>query len=316
MDNMPTKADYLKTGNNPEELLKIYMDWYDGSIRGMDAEIGRLLEALREMGLEQDTLFVWAADHGEEFWEHGRLFHGHSVYGELNQIPVVFHWPSSPEIRKGAMVEQQIQNIDIMPTILALSGINGPTNMQGRSLVPLLNGSGTATWKEEPAITQAMVGNLDGGGGGGGRENNREKAHFGIIDHGWKLIRKETDPEVQELYEHPADYLNLTNVIKADVSAPRVAALAKTFDAWKARAKAAQLPSDETMTQQLSSEELRRLRALGYVGGGTTPKPATNAPPTNAPAATRTNLPVNNASNTFSRTNITGAASDRDDERR
>ena len=73
MANMPNKEDYVKTGNDPDELLKIYTDWYDGSIRGMDAEIGRLLEALREMGLDQDTLMVWAADHGEEFWEHGRL---------------------------------------------------------------------------------------------------------------------------------------------------------------------------------------------------------------------------------------------------
>ena len=49
-----------------------------------------------------------------------------------------------------------------------------------------------------------------------------------------------------------------------------------TLEAWKARAQAAQLPSDETTTSQLSSEELRRLRALGYVGGGSSAKPATN----------------------------------------
>jgi arylsulfatase A-like enzyme len=311
MDNMPTKADYLKTGNNPEELLKIYIDWYDGSIRGADSEIGRLLEALREMGLDQDTLMVWAADHGEEFWEHGRLFHGHSVYGELNQVPMVFHWPNSPEVRKGAMVDQQVQNLDIMPTILALAGIQGPTNMQGRSLVPLLNGSGTATWQEEPAITQAMVSPRDGGPPGGGRTNDVEQPHFGIIDHGWKLIRKEVDPDVEELYEHPSDYLNLTNVIKAEASVGHVKALAQTLDTWKTRARAAQLPNDETMTQQLSSEELRRLRALGYVGGGTTPKPATNAPSpsTNAPGGKiGTNATVNNVSNIVTKT--TGAAPD------
>jgi hypothetical protein len=69
--------------------------------------------------------------------------------------------------------------------------------------------------------------------------------------------------------------------------------------AWKARAQAAQLPNDETMTSQLSSEELRRLRALGYVGGGTTAKPATNkvANPNPTPAGatnaiTNTNAPA------------------------
>lgn len=273
---LPQKKDYLKTGNDPEELLKIYTDWYDGSIRGVDAEIGRLLEALREMGLDQDTLMVWGTDHGEEFWEHGRLFHGHSVYGELNQVPLVFHWPNSPEVRKGAMIDKQVQNIDIMPTILALAGIQGPTNMQGRSLVSLLNGSGAATWEEHPAFTQAMVGGEPGAGGPPGR--GTEKPHFGIIDRSWKLVRKEVDPEAQEeLYEHPLDSLNLTNVIKSDGPSARVRALTETLEAWKSKARAAQLPSDETMTQQLSSEELRRLRALGYLGGGSPTRPATNA---------------------------------------
>jgi arylsulfatase A-like enzyme len=284
---LPEKSGYAKTGHDPDELLKIYVDWYDGSIRGMDAEIGRLLEAMRDLGLDQDTLMVWVADHGEEFWEHGKLFHGQSVYGELNQVPMVYRWPSNPELKKGAMIDHQVQNIDLMPTVLELAGIQGPSSMQGRSLVPLLNGSGIATWQDEPAITETVV-DSDQPGGPGGPDAKKAKPHFGIIDHGWKLVRKEVDPEAQqELYEHPADNLNLTNVIKSDPSAGRVRSLNDLLGAWKVKAKAAQLPSDDTMAQQLSSEELRRLRALGYIGGGTSPKPATNTVAnTNAPAAT------------------------------
>lgn len=294
---LPHKDEYVKkTGNDPDELLKIYKDWYDGSIRGMDAEIGRLLEALREMGLDQDTLMVWAADHGEEFWEHNQLFHGQSVYGELNQVPLVFRWPASPEVKKGVMIDQQVQNLDIMPTILALAGISGPTNMQGRSLVPLLNGRGVDTWQEQPAITQTMV---DADPPPGGASSNKvQKPHFGIIDRQWKLVRKEVDPEtLRELYAHPVDSLNLTNVIKSEGPSARVKPLEETLEAWKARARAAQLPSDDTMTQQLSSEELRRLRALGYVGGGTTTtKPAAGAASsvTNTAGATN-NLRTTNA---------------------
>ncbi|HXG47564.1 MAG TPA: sulfatase, partial [Methylomirabilota bacterium] len=281
MDSLPNKEEYLKTGNSPDELLKIYIDWYDGSIRGVDAEIGRLLEALREMGLDRDTLMVWGTDHGEEFWEHGKLFHGHSVYGELNQVPLVFRWPNSPDIRKGVMVDALVENIDIMPTILSLAGLTGPTNMQGRSLVPLLNGSGIATWQERPAFTHAMVRDDPPPGApqdGPGR-NTPERAHLGVIDRGWKLVRKETEPEAtEELFEHPADPLDLTNVITAATAPAHVKALNETLVGWKTRAHAAQLPNDDTMTQQLSSEELRRLRALGYVGGGTPPPPRTNAP--------------------------------------
>ena len=286
---MPHKDDYVaKTGHDPAELLKIYTDWYDGSIRGMDAEIGRLLEALREMGLDQDTLVVWAADHGEEFWEHNELFHGHSVYGELNQVPMVYRWPNSPDIKKGAMIDHQIQNIDIMPTILELAGIKGPTNMQGRSLVTLLNGSGVATWQEQPAITQTMVETAPPPGSAS--TNKVPKPHFGIIDRGWKLVRKEVDPEArQELYEHPVDHLNLTNVIKSGGPASQLGALTNTLEAWKVRARAAQLPNDETMTQQMSSEELRRLRALGYVGGAPARPPTTNAVPGTNAANANTN---------------------------
>jgi arylsulfatase A-like enzyme len=272
---LPEKDAYVKTGNDPDELLKIYQDWYDGSIRAMDAEIGRLLEAMREMGLDRDTLVVWGADHGEEFWEHNQLFHGQSVYGELNQVPLVFRWPNSPEIKKGIMLDQQVQNLDIMPTILELAGIQGPTNMQGRSLLPLLNGRGVATWQEQPAITQTLVDTAPPPGSAS--TNKVPKPHIGIIERGWKLVRKEVDPEaVEELYEHPIDPLNLTNVIKSNSPSARVKPLEEALESWKTRAKAAQLPSDETMTQELSSEELRRLRALGYVGGGTTPKPATD----------------------------------------
>jgi hypothetical protein len=90
-------------------------------------------------------------------------------------------------------------------------------------------------------------------------------------------VRKEIDPEAQqELYEHPVDSLNLTNVIKSERSASHVPTLDETLAAWKAKARAAELPSDETMTQQLSSDELRRLRALGYVGGGAPTRPSTN----------------------------------------
>ena len=295
---LPHKDEYVaKTGHDPDELLKIYKDWYDGSIRGMDAEMGRLLEALREMGLDQDTLMVWAADHGEEFWEHNQLFHGQSVYGELNQVPLVYRWPNSPEIKKGVMIDHQVQNIDIMPTILELAGIKGPTNMQGRSLVTLLNGSGVATWQEQPAITQTLVDTAPPPGSAS--TNKVPKPHFGIIDRGWKLVRKEVDPEAQqELYEHPVDNLNLTNVIKSSGPVSHVGALTNTLEAWKARARAAQLPSDETMTTQLSSEELRRLRALGYVGGGAPARPATNnAANANTNATTNTNAPAGAGAN-------------------
>ena len=84
---MPTRAEIEKAGVDPEQYVRYDEGWYDGTIRGMDAEIGRLLERIRQIGLEGKVQIAFIADHGEEFVEHGRMFHGQSVYGELADAP-------------------------------------------------------------------------------------------------------------------------------------------------------------------------------------------------------------------------------------
>src|SRR4029453_2261175 len=123
-------------GYDPDAYVGFDRDWYDGSIRAMDAEIGRLLEKIRSSDLSGRTLVVFTGDHGEEFLEHGRTFHGQSVYGELANVPLVFWAPGLlPEGKDaGATVERG----DVMPTLLDLCGLPVPKEAQGRSLRPLL----------------------------------------------------------------------------------------------------------------------------------------------------------------------------------
>jgi arylsulfatase A-like enzyme len=61
----------------------------------MDDEIARLLERLRGLGLEQRSVIAFYADHGEEFHEHGRMWHGQSVYGELLRVPLILWAPAA-----------------------------------------------------------------------------------------------------------------------------------------------------------------------------------------------------------------------------
>jgi arylsulfatase A-like enzyme len=268
---LPFKKDYVeKTGNDPNELLRIYTDWYDGSIRGMDAEIGRLLEALRAMGIDEDTLIVFASDHGEELWDHGRFFHGQSVYSELSRVPLVFRWPNHSAWKKGTMVDQVVENVDIMPTLLELSGIPGPSRMQGRSLVSLLDGSGQATWKERLVVTQTLIDKSDRGGEQGN--------HFGFFENRLKVVRKELEPGVvEELYDRATDPLDSVNLIDQEGQRKRADAMTETFAEWRKRMEAAKLPGDEEMAKDLNSDQLKRLQALGYVGGGVQAK--SNAAP-------------------------------------
>ena len=91
---MATREELSKAGLDPDGFLRYSKDWYDGSIRGMDREIGAARRApARSCGLRDRTLIAFYADHGEEFHEHGRMFHGQSVYGEMIRVPLIFWGP-------------------------------------------------------------------------------------------------------------------------------------------------------------------------------------------------------------------------------
>jgi len=88
---LPTKAELQEVGIDWREFVDPELDWYDGSIRAMDVDIGRLIETLQNADLESRTLLAFASDHGEEFREHGNAWHGLSAYGESSNVPL-FLW--------------------------------------------------------------------------------------------------------------------------------------------------------------------------------------------------------------------------------
>ena len=116
---MPTRDELKRAGFDPDALVNHDQDWYDGSIRGMDVEIARLVERLRDLGLDDRTLIVFLSDHGEEFLDHGRMFHGQTVYGELTQTPREI---DGPYFRLGAPERWDLVESDYQGDILWLSG--------------------------------------------------------------------------------------------------------------------------------------------------------------------------------------------------
>ena len=89
VQGMPTREEMEQAGIDIEPYLAHEHDWYDGAIRGLDAEIGRVMEKLGQLGLEKKTLVAFISDHGEEFLEHGRHWHGNTVYGEMTNVPLI-----------------------------------------------------------------------------------------------------------------------------------------------------------------------------------------------------------------------------------
>ena len=124
------------TARDRERVIALY----DGDISYSDQQFGQLLELLKKTGHDGDTMIVFASDHGEEFWDHGRVGHGQSLRQELVHIPMWIYYP--PLFPAGKVVEEGTELVDLLPTITDALGVPTPKDVQGESLLPLAQGQG------------------------------------------------------------------------------------------------------------------------------------------------------------------------------
>jgi len=98
---------------------------YDAEVRYVDDCVGRVLNKLESLGIDDDTLIVFASDHGEEFWEHGGFEHGHSLYNEVIHVPLIVKSAKSARAQTTApaRIQQPVTTTAIAPTILAALSI-------------------------------------------------------------------------------------------------------------------------------------------------------------------------------------------------
>ncbi len=111
---------------------------YKNEITYNDHIFGKLREVFEEEGLWEDTMVVVTADHGEEFWEHGSVGHGHNVHQEMVHVPLIFHYPGG--LPEGRVVRSGGEVVDVLPTLLEVLGLDRPDNRQGMSLLPSIFG--------------------------------------------------------------------------------------------------------------------------------------------------------------------------------
>ena len=111
---------------------------YDGEITYHDAHFGAMMEALERRGLADETIVVFTADHGEEFFDHDSVGHGHSVYEELINVPLIVRIPG---ITDGALrIDDSVGLVDVLPTIYDAMGRPIPQDLSGESFLPLMLG--------------------------------------------------------------------------------------------------------------------------------------------------------------------------------
>ncbi len=262
---MATREEMVAAGVDPAAYIAYDKDLYDSSIRGMDAELARLMERLRTAGVDQNTAIVFLSDHGEEFHEHGRMWHGQSAYGEMVRVPLVVRWPGQVAARR---IDEAVQLIDVMPTLLDLSKLAHPEGLQGQSLLPMLQpsanaGPGTVSAADTPSRRRPVIIEKRPEGS---PEFPGAMESTAIVDGQWKLIHNTIRPPDRaefELFDVARDPLDQTNL--ADAHPDVVKRLAKTLDGFRGMAKAARLKPDSEATGNMTPEQLQRLRSLGYI---------------------------------------------------
>ena len=111
---------------------------YYAMVELIDDQFGRILDALEETGQRENTLIVFTSDHGEMLGDHGLIQKGCRFYEGLVRVPLVFSWPALAE--KGLAAPGLVELTDIAPTLLAAAGLPVPSEMHGRSLLPVLTG--------------------------------------------------------------------------------------------------------------------------------------------------------------------------------
>jgi arylsulfatase A-like enzyme len=111
---------------------------YDGDVSYNDAQLGKLLEELARAGHGDDTMLIVTSDHGEEFWERGKIGHGQSLKDELVWVPLLVHYPPLFPAR----VVDGADMLDVVPTVLDALGVKAPADWQGESLLPVAQGDG------------------------------------------------------------------------------------------------------------------------------------------------------------------------------
>ncbi len=122
-----------------------YLKNYLRCVRGVDESVGRILDWLEANGLAENTVVVYSSDQGFYLGDHG-WYDKRWMYEESLAMPLIVRWPG--RAAAGAVDDHLVQNLDYAPTFLELAGVPVPEDVQGRSLVPLLEGRAPDDWRD------------------------------------------------------------------------------------------------------------------------------------------------------------------------
>jgi arylsulfatase len=228
----PAERDHDTVASHvPEgyDALAVKANYY-AMIQHLDAAFGRIMQALRDSGQIENTIVLFHSDHGEMLGDHGLVLKGCRFFEGLVRVPMI--WSLPDRFRPGVVSEALVELVDIAPTLLEAAGLAVPEPMQGRSLLPILEGRADPH-RHKPHVVAEFKDAIAGGGG--------DHSHGSMVFDGrWKSVVYHGHP-VGEIFDHAADPGEFDNLwadvpLRAERLKAHLDAMAATVSAGPPRA--------------------------------------------------------------------------------
>lgn len=160
---------------------------YDEKIYQLDQNLAKLFELINKPELAKKTILIITADHGEEFMEHGNLYHGRNLYRTSTAVPLIMYLPGI----KPKEITQLVQGIDIYPTVLSLTGLSPQSLIEGKDISDLI-------FKKDTKVNEYVLSEYNG--------------IVSIQDQEWRYYYKANNEEFGELFNIQNDPMETTNL--------------------------------------------------------------------------------------------------------
>jgi arylsulfatase A-like enzyme len=196
-----------------------YIKDYLRCIKAVDEGVGRVVDTLKELGLDKNTIVIYSSDQGFYLGDHG-WYDKRWMYEESLKMPLIVKWPGVT--KPGTRNTDLVQNLDYAETFLDIAGAKVPEDMQGQSFVPILKGKTPADWRkgiyyhyyEYPSVHMVSRHN-------GIRTNRYKLMRFYQFDE-WEFYDLEKDPGEQTNLYGSTEHADTIAQLKKDLEALRV----------------------------------------------------------------------------------------------
>ncbi|MFM1877242.1 MAG: hypothetical protein RLZZ241_108 [Bacteroidota bacterium] len=241
----PINAYFKEANLSGDDLTRFkyqrYMRDYLACISGVDKGVGKVLDYLKANGLDENTIIIYTSDQGFYLGEHG-WFDKRWMYKESLQTPLLVKWPGM--IAPGSVNTDLVSNLDFAETFLDLAGTEIPTDMQGKSIVPILTGNTPTDWRtahyyhyyEHPS-------------------EHDVRRHYGVTTARYKLIHFYYDMDVWELYDLEKDPNEMQNIYGNPAYAAVQQELHKELEALRVKYE-----DNDTLNQQFIKDYQERVK--------------------------------------------------------